>query len=305
MCYTSYNSLIIYFKKKLASVSKHLNTFKKFRIHISHILTVNIKAMKLFAFNSLLLIFLLVSSVSSVNITCRYWEFLSNSFQTRVYFYFKPKIEAYKCEVEEVNIVEPIQFVSNISGQHIENLHSNNDVNFLIISSRVCQYMPFGLTKFFPNLEALRIEKSGLRSIQWYDLYEFRNLSILYLNDNKLMTLDIGLFSFTPNLKHVDFSNNYIYHVDPIIFTDNESLKTLDFDGNACNIGLQAFIKLPEGKNNLILNLAQRCLKYGYIQYLKDNRGFEINSMYNPQEVDRITSFFPALSALDFPSDKI
>lgn len=250
--------------------------------------------MKILAFKLLLMIILLDSSASSINITCRFSDDLSDSFITERPFDFQPKMKAYKCEVVEVKVLEPIQFISNISGQHFAIHQSNHDVNYLWISSSVCHYMPIGLTKFFPNLEALRIEKSGLRSIQKFDLYEFRNLSVLLLNDNKLMTLDIGLFEFTPNLKHVDFLNNYIYHVDPIIFTDNESLHTLEFTGNACNIGSYSFLSLniPSNKQYLNLNLAARCLKYGYIEYLKHNRGFEINSMYSPKEIEKITTFF-------------
>lgn len=245
-------------------------------------------------FHLLILIFFLAPSISSFNITCRFSDVLASSFRTTRNLYishFNPKIKPYQCEVAELTVLEPIQFVSNISGQHAIN-NSHLDVNYMRISSHVCHYIPIGLTKFFYNLEVLRIEKSRLRSIQKYDFYGFRNLSVLLLNDNNLMTLDIGLFEFMPNLKHVDFSNNLIFHVDPMIFSDSENMRTVEILENPCSLGLNSFATLPSDRNYLHSNLIARCSRTLYIQYLKDNRGFEINSVYRPSEIDRIKGHF-------------
>jgi len=238
------------------------------------------------------LIFFLITSVRSLNISCRFSNDLLDNFNPGRDLNFNPKLKPYQCDVEELKVLEPIQFVSNISGQHSIN-QLNLDVNYVRISYRVCNYIPIGLTNFFHNLEVLRIEKVKLRSIQKYDFYEFRKLSVLLLNDNNLMILDIGLFEFMPNLKHVDFSRNLIFHVDPMIFSDSENLKTVEFLGNTCKLGLYSFVTLPSNRYYLHLNLITRCLKTEYIQYLKDNRGFEINSIYRPFDVDRIRGHFP------------
>jgi len=268
--------------------------------------------MNLIALILLLLNISFISSVSSFNFTCKFSKYITeNDYYTtngydRNYYSYTIVKKPYECNVMELKVLEPIQFVSNITGKHSMN-YSNSDVTSLRISSLVCHYIPIGLTIFFPDLEILRIEKSGLRSIQKYDLYEFGNLSYLLLNGNNLMTLDIGLFEFTHNLKHVNFLNNLIFHVDPMIFVDSENLKTVGLGLNTCTSGLDSYMNLPSERSTLHLNLLKNCLKTEYIQYLKDNRGSEINSIYNPSEIDRIRRHFQNETfnlSYSYPGDK-
>lgn len=207
----------------------------------------------------------------------------------------------YMCEAKQLNLFEPLQIISGIDGQHLSSSTEQN-VKCLRINSLVCHYMPIGLPKFFPNLRTLSIEKSGLRSIQKYDFYKFNELSVLILSNNTLMSLGVGLFDFIPKLEHVDFSNNLIFHVDPMVFVYKDSLKTVDLGNILCTPLLKEFVLiLPADKLYLTDILLEKCSRTSYIKYLKEIQDFEFNKLYSSKEINMIKNEFKSgVIKLDF-----
>ncbi|KAL7011979.1 hypothetical protein ACKWTF_014543 [Chironomus riparius] len=140
----------------------------------------------------------------------------------------------YQCfPITDIKVLEPKQFVDKINGQHMAG-YSGSDIKSFAIQGQTVHYMPMGMTKFFPNLEALQIYECGLKAIDRLDLIEYKNLHSLYLNKNKITTLNAGLFDFTPKLWRIDFSYNRLRHVDPTIFDNIEKLQHADFNYNIC-----------------------------------------------------------------------
>ncbi|CAG9803229.1 unnamed protein product [Chironomus riparius] len=172
---------------------------------------------------TIVIILLIYNSVSSLEVT--------GTYRTTTWSYVS---EHYQCyPITNIEILEPKQFIETVAGKHLAG-YLNSDVKTYAIVSQTVHFMPLGMTKIFPNLEAFQISGCALEQIDRLDLIEYKNIHSIYFNRNKLTILEARLFDFTPKLWHIDFSYNRIRHIDPAIFDGIENLKHGDFMYNTC-----------------------------------------------------------------------
>lgn len=159
------------------------------------------------------------------------------------------------CETASLDIAHPNQVVTSINGQHGSFYH-NQKVEKLHINSRGLQFMPKGIDKFFPDLEAIWIENSELKTIDQEDLKSFGNLKEVYMVNNKIEKLDSDLFQFNPELRAVQFNANKIKTIGRNILTPLTKLDQADFTNNEC-INKSAYEKkdFPE----LLAEMESKC----------------------------------------------
>jgi Leucine-rich repeat (LRR) protein len=138
-----------------------------------------------------------------------------------------------QCFVESLNVTESSKFITNISGTYLAG-QSKFDVKSVDIRG-VCNYVPLGLTNFFPNLRGLQMYNCQLKSICSFDMVEFKNLVILELHYNQLTTLPSRLFQHNPNLKRIHFGNNRLKFIHENIFDDLPLLEETYFDNQICS----------------------------------------------------------------------
>ena len=173
--------------------------------------------------STIVIILLSIYSISSLEVT--------GTYRTTTWTYVT---EHYQCyPITDVEILEPMQFIEKVNGKHLAG-YSNSDVKTFAIVSQTVHFMPMGMTKIFPNIQAFQISGCGLKHIDRLDLIEYKNIHSMYFNRNKLTILEAGLFDFTTKLWHIDFSYNRIRHIDPAIFDVIENLKHGDFLYNTC-----------------------------------------------------------------------
>lgn len=140
----------------------------------------------------------------------------------------------YTCSVLNLNVESDDETVTSANGNHLDELHNNNDVTKLNIQNQRCNYLPKGLEKLFPNLEGLRIASSGLKILRQSDISVFLNLRNCDVFNNLLTTLDADLFARNPKLEYLYFGSNRIEQVGSNILNPLKSLKKVNFDDNAC-----------------------------------------------------------------------
>lgn len=137
------------------------------------------------------------------------------------------------CETASLEIISPNQVVTSINGK-VGSFYDNQKVEKLHINSRGLQFMPKGLDKFFPDLEAIWIENSELRTIEQDDLKPFSSLKDLYMVNNKIDKLDSDLFQFNPELRAIQFNANKIKFIGRNILSPLPRLDQADFSNNDC-----------------------------------------------------------------------
>lgn len=141
--------------------------------------------------------------------------------------------DTYTCVASSLNIDSQGIFVEKISGRHVTS-SDNDDVQVISIKNSVCEYLPTGFEKFFKNVEGIAIVNSKLKAITMSDLRPFPKLRNLWLPENCLKTLEGNLFAHNPQLKVVNFHNNYIETIASGLFTLHSSLEHVYLDDNVC-----------------------------------------------------------------------
>lgn len=140
----------------------------------------------------------------------------------------------YTCSVVNLSVESDDKTITSATGNHLNELHNNNDVLKLNIQRQRCEYLPKGLEKLFPNLEGLRIASSGLKILRQSDVSVFLNLRNCDVFNNRLTTLDADLFARNPNLEYLYFGSNIIEQVGRNILSPLKNLKKANFDDNTC-----------------------------------------------------------------------
>jgi Leucine-rich repeat (LRR) protein len=170
------------------------------------------------------LLFFAHQQASSFEVTCKYqtinWSHIGAHYQ---------------CYIDSLNVTEPSQIISNISGTHLQG-QSRYDVKSVhIIGPGVCNYIPLGLTIFFPNLKGIQLHNCKLQSVCSFDLMEFTNIVVLGFNFNQLTTLPSRVFRHNPNLKYLSLNNNRLKFIHENIFDDLKFLDEAYFDQQICS----------------------------------------------------------------------
>ncbi|XP_070494237.1 uncharacterized protein [Chironomus tepperi] len=116
-------------------------------------------------------------------------------------------------------------------GKH-ESARGNEHVNSVEFIACSLTKVPQGLTRIFPNLKVLYIQRSGLTTITKSDLAEYKNLERIYINGNDIKFLPGDLFDGFKNLEVIGFNDNKIELIEPNILDGLDKIKHVNFRGN-------------------------------------------------------------------------
>lgn len=108
----------------------------------------------------------------------------------------------------------------------------------------------------FPDLEALWIENSELKSIEQADFKSFRNLKEVYMVNNKIEKLESNLFQFNPELRAIQFNDNKIKTIGRNILVPLTKLDQADFSNNDC---INKFAYEKKDFPGLIAEMESKC----------------------------------------------
>lgn len=138
----------------------------------------------------------------------------------------------YTCSQTVILGYEVRKSLESVVGVHTAS-NENYDVEALIISDQVLLEIPPNVNSFFPNLKAILIYNTNLRTISSDDL-PFPNLEYFASMLNKLQAIDGELFMNTPKLTTVSFYKNSLEHVGENIFKGLNDLAYVNFQENTC-----------------------------------------------------------------------
>lgn len=117
-----------------------------------------------------------------------------------------------------------------VPGLEIETVNNETEilddmVGFWVFNE-VVNYVPRGIAKFMPNLEAFGMGRTGLLSFTKLDLAPFPNIRRLAIYSNHILYLERDLFIYNPKLESVTLYDNYLMIVGETIL---EPLPLLDW----------------------------------------------------------------------------
>lgn len=139
-----------------------------------------------------------------------------------------------------------------------ENVEDRDKImSFYIRSSPSCYYVPSGIAENFKNVKVLVIAYTGLKAITQADLRPLKKLQNLYIDNNRLTSLDSDLFEHNPNIEYMNLASNQILTIGSSTFEPLKSLQALDFADNIC------YSKNAKGLENvelLKLDLKANCV---------------------------------------------
>jgi hypothetical protein len=174
-----------------------------------------------------LLIFLLIIKVSTaIHIGCNFNEL---SWKNQTY---------YSCYVNSVQFSDDLNHVTGYSGTHSGGKSAEN-VGGVFFAFEFCPR--FGITKFprglssiFSNIAVLLFDSCAIENLNGDELQEFPMLKILRIWPGNLVTIPGNLFTFNPNMIHIDFDANKIQHVGEGLLDNLKNLTHVDFNRNVC-----------------------------------------------------------------------
>lgn len=143
----------------------------------------------------------------------------------------------------------------NVIGNHIEG-RTNEDVQILDVrNDELLTHIPLGIERFFPNLMAFRWYNGSLTTISAEEL-RFPGLILLFMNQNRLISLDGRLLAQKPMLQWISFGYNLLEHVGHNFLSVLIDLHMVDFSNNPC---IDKFVYLPEDIIELNRQLPIHC----------------------------------------------
>jgi hypothetical protein len=159
--------------------------------------------------------------------------------------------DAYRtCTLISINVTEYNQTITNIKST--ENF---TEIAF-VITNQNCFYVPRGIGKFYPKLDAFAIGRSKLKSVNKFDLEQFPKLKKLNLDRNNLESLESDLFVFNPDLVHLDIENNPLKQIGENIFATLKNLQTAWFQSSLC---VHRKANSPNEIKALIVEMEEEC----------------------------------------------
>ncbi|KAL7045218.1 hypothetical protein ACKWTF_002173 [Chironomus riparius] len=118
-------------------------------------------------------------------------------------------LNQYTCVIEYIDSSS-----SYISGKHISETFSDNDVISVFITNSVLNTIPSIIFEKFPNLEFLTISNSTMTFIHERTITKCENLKYLDVSDNNIMHISKYAFRMCQNLQIIDLSENPIEYFD-------------------------------------------------------------------------------------------
>lgn len=138
----------------------------------------------------------------------------------------------YTCKAV-VNYYGNSRAIDEVSSNHMSG-KSNNDVKALVIDNQNIGFVPYNISRFFPNLESLRMHKTSISSVNRDSLRGLTKLRELYLYVNNIESISADMFIDNPYMAYITFDNNLVKHVAPKVFDYLYYLVTLYMRSNTC-----------------------------------------------------------------------
>jgi hypothetical protein len=182
-------------------------------------------------------------------------------------FHYDTQTSTYDCVSTNTTVRALGAGYNAFDGSHVGN-HSDFDVSGLRITSQMCKYVPNGIGDLMPNLKKLQITYSGLLALENGDLYKVPFLQYLNVRGNRLVELPGLLFQNNPDIIFVDFSDNFIKFIHPVLFSDLNTLRYIDFSNNICVQNTYGTDNFREWERELRRNCVPADRYYGIMQPL-------------------------------------
>lgn len=139
----------------------------------------------------------------------------------------------YQCQTKPFD-VESSQYVTNISGVHMDN-KTNVDVIAIHISNCAdLSYIPKGIGHFFPNLIGIYLEGCGIVSLNGTELNEYPQLKLFALEKSPLHYVPGNLFSHNHDMLLISFGENKINATGRNLLSNLMQLSEVYFEDNIC-----------------------------------------------------------------------
>ncbi|KAG5676472.1 hypothetical protein PVAND_006304 [Polypedilum vanderplanki] len=183
------------------------------------------------------------------------------------------------CKIEKDEILtKSDQFVTNVNPSTASSI-TTFDARYSII-----KYFPRNLSKFFPNVFCIFLEKA-LLEIHKEDLEQFPNITCLYLSNNEIRVLEKDVFIYNTKLEILFLSDNKIYYVDSNVFSHLKNLKNLGFSNNICHSktieeNKTGVVELTNNirtfcSNKEVANMYEKFLESNFYQKVPKNYDFQ------------------------------
>lgn len=160
--------------------------------------------------------------------------------------------QIYTCD--SINFTNTLQ---KIPINYVTNMHEmgrrDRDVKVFIIKRQICFFLPMKIENFFPHLEEIEVDSSGLKLLQRENFASLPLLKMAIFPGNDIEYLPDDLFANNQRLTHVDFSRNKVKSVGRTFFENLYELKFLAFDNNACFLGFGMILDDVEAIKDEIL----------------------------------------------------
>lgn len=145
---------------------------------------------------------------------------------------FPPTGSHYFCVVDKI-----WDLPAGYSGSHLGQ-RSTADVAGVAFRSNTCNGLsspPRDLAGIFPNMHGQSFNGCPhIYSIYVDDLYDYPNLKIFDMKHSQISAVPGNLFSATPDIELVNFSNNQIYQVGENLLDHLQHLRRVHFNHNNC-----------------------------------------------------------------------
>lgn len=226
---------------------------------------------------------------TKINITCSnfvvysYNSYHDNSLKKIVSCVISNSLIVKYPNVQVAKVLNKDQTLSNTSATEGVSVDGAGNMNFL----------PSGIKENFPKLKVLAVYDSKLIHLDSYDMKQFGS-DLVYARFYKtsLTALDGGIFEFNPNLFFINFENNPLKYVDPLLFenfkhmtalievdinrsdcinkvlvkNETENFENVDWNAEKCNDDNEKI------KNLERINYRVRISVQNYEELLKENR---------------------------------
>jgi hypothetical protein len=203
----------------------------------------------------------------------------------------------YRCEVKNnINITSADEAnIEKFTGKHISGYYSSN-VNSFDIRNKVVNYFPQEIQKLFPSINSILINDCQLKQLHQKDIKPFQSLKILDLQGNEIAILEDGIFDSNTNLQYVWLARNKILHVDINVFTMLTSLSRLSFYKNKCSEDKDSAYDSTSVKN-LIAEISKTCNNHYYLKLNDTLRGLQ--KELKTLKIDNFEAYSTRLKELD------
>ena len=144
--------------------------------------------------------------------------------------------QIYACE--SMNFTNKFQ---HMTITYVTNLHEmgqrDRDVKIFMIKRQTCHYLPTKIENYFPNVQEIEVDSSGLKQLSRENFASLSRLTMAIFPGNDIEYLPGDLFINNPQLTHIDFSQNKLKLIENHIFNNLHQLRYLMFDDNECYEG--------------------------------------------------------------------